>query len=197
MVSQLISASEEGRIDQLDFNEKDANGDSCLALAMSKGYSVESETSQQKHFWHNRRRLLELLLPRTDLRNAVSNRNNSPLHWCVFNGDVRCGMEIFKRDPMMLLEKNSHGELPFDLFFKKQVRRNCYGTCIRLVRKLVVDFTDLVADFYAADKDEEQRVMVNAKDLRLKKFYQFLIELKWTLAENQRNNQHLIDSAKE
>lgn len=163
---------------------------------MSKGYCVENEVKDREQFWRNRLELLELILPRTDLAKCVRKGINTPLHWCVFNGDVDCGMRIFRERPMMLLEKNAHGELPFDLFYNKRVRLNYYASSIKLIRKLVVDFTDLICDFYAADDDEEQRLIIGATDKRLKKFYHFLVKLKLTLQKNTQENQAMLENPK-
>ena len=179
----MIEASEARIISPLDFNLKDSTGDSCLSLAMSRGYYLDNELKNQKAFLKIRSDLLDLLLPRTNLSFCVKNNINTPLHWCVFNGDIECGLKIFKERPMMLMETNKAGELPFDIFFKKEVRIHFYKNSIILMKKLILGFSELILNFMEATPSEEEKFM-KTSDAFVNKFYKFMKELKTVVQAN-------------
>jgi ankyrin repeat protein len=187
----LIEASESRLISPLDFNLKDRTGDSCLSLAMSRGYYIESELKDKEQFLKNRSELLDLLLPRTNLAFCIKYKINNPLHWCLFNGDVQCGMKIFNEQPMMLMERNYKHDFPFDIFFRKEIRRNYYEESIKLMRKLIIGFSKIIYDFYNATPTQESEFL-NTSDYRSKKFYKFMKNLKDVLHQNLEANQALI-----
>lgn len=189
VIKQLIVASEAKLIDRLNFNLRDDTGDSCLSLAMSRGYYIEGQLKNKQAFLQNRAKLLELLIPRTNLSMCVRSKINNPLHWCLFNGDVECGMKLYKQRPMMLMEVNSNHELPFDLFFKKEIRRNFYGESVRLMRKIIVDFSEMIYNFLKA-KDEEERNLMTTSDPLMKKFYSFMKRLKEAIKLNREKKTH-------
>ena len=187
----MIEASEARIISPLDFNLKDRTGDSCLSLAMSRGYYSESDLKDKKQFLRNRNQLLDLLLPRTNLSFCVKYKINNPLHWCLFNGDVESGMKIFEKQPMMLMERNYQHDFPFDIFFRKEIRRNFYEESIKLMRKLTIGFSKIILDFWDASPDQEKELS-NTSDYRSKKFYKFMKELKQMVNQNLQDNDQLI-----
>lgn len=192
----MIKASDSRIISPLDFNLKDSTGDSCLSLAMSRGYYLDNELKDQKSFLQNRSDLLDLLLPRTSLSFCVKNKINTPMHWCVFNGDIVCGMKIFNERPMMLMESNKNGELPFDLFFKKEVRLHYYKSSIILMRKLIIGFSEVILKFMNA-KPSEEKNFIKSSDSMVNKFYKFMKELKEVVKTNrERQEQNCNENEK-
>jgi ankyrin repeat protein len=191
IIAQLVEASETRLISPLDFNLKDKTGDSCLSLAMSRGYYIESELKDKEQFLKNRNELLDLLLPRTNLAFCVKYKINNPLHWCLFNGDVVSGMKIFNQQPMMLMERNYKHDFPFDIFFRKEIRRNYFDESIKLMRKLIIGFSKIIYDFYNATPEEEKEFL-NTSDYRSKKFYKFMKQLKDVVNQNLKDKEEMI-----
>lgn len=158
---------------------------------MSRGYYSESDLKDKKQFLRNRNQLLDLLLPRTNLSFCVKYKINNPLHWCLFNGDVESGMKIFEKQPMMLMERNYQHDFPFDIFFRKEIRRNFYEESIKLMRKLTIGFSKIILDFWDASPEQEKELS-NTSDYRSKKFYKFMKELKQMVNQNLQDNDQLI-----
>jgi hypothetical protein len=151
---------------------------------MSKAYDVESKTKDKPSYFANRYKILELLLPRTNLSQCVGKQINTPLHWCVYNGDVKCGMKLFKARPFMLMEYNFEGDLAFDLIFKKEIRREFFKESITLMRKIIIDFTALILKFLCAGTAEENNLMKSC-DVGMQQFYQFMKQLKDVVKESK------------
>lgn len=155
---------------------------------MSKGYYVESQTKDKQAYLATREKLLELLLPRTNLAKAVEKKINNPLHWCVYNGDVKCGIKIFRTRPMMLMDYNFEGDLAFDLIFKREVRRDYFKESITLMRKIIIEFSELIYKFLGAGPTEE-RNLIHSSDQKMAQFYQFLKNLKDVVMRNKENKE--------
>ena len=83
----------------------------------------------------------------------------------------------------MLMETNKKGELPFDIFFKKEVRIHFYKNSIILMKKLVLGFSELILKFMEASPSEEKKLMKTSNSL-VNKFYKFMKELKTVVQKN-------------
>lgn len=185
----LIEASENSEIIPLDFNLKDEHGDTCLSLAMSKCYWVKTETSIKHFYLQKRQKMVELLLPRTDLSTCVKPNINNPLHWCIFYGDQVNGLRIFKECPSLLLKTNQDGQSPIELLYEKQVKLGFYKDSVKLVKQLCLNLIKWIMKYLneqgSVRKDPFHDVVTN-------EFFRFLLDVKEVVKKD--NDAHQRDT---
>ena len=85
----------------MDFKTLDNNGDSCLSLACMRGFGIENENDDVSLFLLRRKKLIEIILLRSNLDKTVLPGMNNPLHWCMYYGDVIGGSKIFNKKPSL------------------------------------------------------------------------------------------------
>lgn len=178
----LINESESRNIRGLDFNLKDSHGDTPLNLCLSRGYVFEEEMSSHSSFLKNRRRMVDLLLPRTNTTFCHRPGTNNPLHWCFFYGDLHNGERLFEKRPVLLLEHNQLGETPFEFLFKKKIKVSFYESSYKLTKHLVVQFARKILEFLETSTPDK---FLNSSDTTANQFYYLLEQIK-----------HLVDKEK-
>lgn len=157
---------------------------------MSRGYWAETELKNKTGFFKKRRRIFNILLPRTSLLKNHCRYMNNPLHWCIFYGDFENGLELFEKKPMLILEVNAEGSSPIEFLFGKKIKLHFYKESIKLVKKICAQFGNLLMDFLKADDTSK---FVLSSDVGQRKFYRFMEKLKKVIDKCAKKDDICVD----
>jgi hypothetical protein len=132
---------------ELDFNLKDNNGDTPLTLLCMKGFSKHEELAEKSEICKKRASMVEQVLPLMQRESLLQKHRNTSLHWCVYNGDLISGVQVFRKMPELFMEKNMFDETPLDIFILKKVRNYNFSNSITLMQHLCTNFGKILTQF--------------------------------------------------
>ena len=158
---------------KINLDSIDENGDTPLLLASSHCYEdsfdftapIEENPEQAKKIEEIQERrftiVSKLLEAGADIKKAIGERKNNPLHWAIYYGDYKTGMELFNHYPLIILRKNNDKYIPLEILFHKKLIKKLAKKSKVLVREICKQFaTGLFENndgFILNNADKEER----------------------------------------
>ena len=146
----MIEKSEQYKDFTLDFEQRDINRDSCLSLAVLKGFFINDYVIKNPH--QNHFEFVKILVNQSkSLLNGYTNMNN-PLHWCVYNGHYDAGMFLLAQNPLLIIQTNQDGESPLELIMSYKINRYTYPESRILFKGLFKQLIVFINDYLKEGK---------------------------------------------